>query len=253
MIVQFLSGGRLNMRVNVYDPELPRDLRMDLPVVCVLLRHPQGNVLFDTGCHPDVAENADARWGSLVRVMKPVFAPQDTVVHQLSSTGLAASDIDVVVCSHLHADHCGCNSFFPRATLVCSTAELEDAQSPDAAASGFLRSEWEHGGPVDGFSGVRDLFGDGRMTLLPAPGHTRGMIIAHVVTDHSGAFVLASDAAPMASTLRRRVVPRNSWDIEATGRTLDDIARLEADGARVIYGHDETQWRELQSGPAQYG
>ncbi len=252
MKLQFLSGGRLNMRGSVYDPDLPRDRRIDVPVVCTLIRHPQGNVLFDTGCHPDVPANAEARWGSLIRVMTPVFTPEDTVVQQLPGIGLAVDDIDVVVCSHLHADHCGCNSFFPRATLVCSAKELEDAQSEDAANFGFLRSEWDHGGPVETFSGARDLFGDGSLTLLPAPGHTRGMVIAHVVTEANGAFLLASDAAPMRATLERRLVPRNSWDVDATGRALDEIARLQADGARVIYGHDDDQWRELQAGPAHY-
>jgi glyoxylase-like metal-dependent hydrolase (beta-lactamase superfamily II) len=184
--------------------------------------------------------------------MKPVFAPQDAVVHQLPLLGLSAGDIDVIVCSHLHADHCGCNSFFPGATLVCSEAEMEDALSPDPAALGLLRTEWDHGGPVETFAGSRDLFGDGRITLLPAPGHTRGMIIAHTVTEASGAFVLASDAAPMQSTLDRRIVPRNSWDVESAGRTLDEISRLQADGARVIFGHDETQWRALQAGPESY-
>ncbi|MGC1668180.1 MAG: N-acyl homoserine lactonase family protein, partial [Pseudolabrys sp.] len=56
---------------------------------CVLLRHNQGNVLFDTGCHPSVAENPEARWGNLTRVMMPVMPQGEHVVNGLKALGVA--------------------------------------------------------------------------------------------------------------------------------------------------------------------
>ena len=52
MKMHLLCGGRLRMRRNVYLPTADRSETFELPVPSVLLRHPQGNVLFDTGCHP---------------------------------------------------------------------------------------------------------------------------------------------------------------------------------------------------------
>jgi len=31
-------------------------------VISALIRHKQGNVLFDTGCHPSVVEHGEERW-----------------------------------------------------------------------------------------------------------------------------------------------------------------------------------------------
>ena len=65
MTMHFLSGGRMRLRKTIYVPDADRSETIEVPVSSVLLRHPQGNVLFDTGCHPSVAENPEARWGSL--------------------------------------------------------------------------------------------------------------------------------------------------------------------------------------------
>ncbi len=248
MKMHLLSGGWLTMRRNVYYPGAAREERIDLPVTCALIRHRQGNVLFDTGCHPDVATDAGARWHGLEKIMVPGFVAEDTIVHQLPRVGLTTDDIDVVVCSHLHTDHCGCNGFFPRATMICHADELAAACAADAQAQGFFRADWDHGQVIETIATARDLFGDGAVTLLPAPGHTRGMTIAHVVLPACGAFVLASDAAPVAACLDRRYAPRNSWDAAQTVASLDEIARLQAGGATVIHGHDAAQWAGLRKG-----
>lgn len=64
MKMHMLSGGRLQMSKRTYLPDAARGEMIELPVSCVLLRHTQGNVLFDTGCHPDVATDPEgsARW-----------------------------------------------------------------------------------------------------------------------------------------------------------------------------------------------
>jgi N-acyl homoserine lactone hydrolase len=252
MKMNLLSGGRLRYLRRLYYPAAARDATFELPVISVLLRHSQGNVLFDTGCHPDVATDAAARWQGLEQRLVPIFAAEDTVLHQLPKVGLCADDIDVVVCSHLHTDHCGCNVFFPRATIVVHADELAAARAPDAIAQGFYPEDWDLGQRTDVMTAARDLFGDGSMTLLPVPGHTPGMTIAHVVLPDSGAFVLASDAAPVAACLADRYAPRNSWNDALTVAALHEIARLEADGATVIYGHDDVQWQALRKGADAY-
>ena len=73
MTMHFLSGGRVRLRRSMYDPTAERSETFEAPVSCVLLRHAQGNVLLDTGCHPSVAGNPEARWGKLARVMTPVL------------------------------------------------------------------------------------------------------------------------------------------------------------------------------------
>ena len=64
MVMHFLTGGRVRLRSSMYDPAADRGETFEAPVSCVLLRHPQGNVLFDTGCHPAVAEKILKRAGA---------------------------------------------------------------------------------------------------------------------------------------------------------------------------------------------
>jgi N-acyl homoserine lactone hydrolase len=252
MKMHVLSGGRLRVRKTMYDANAVRGGTMDVPVSCILLRHSQGNVLFDTGCHPAVAENAEAHWGGLAKIMTPVMKPDDNVIAALAGVGLTCDDIDVVLCSHLHADHCGCNTFFKRATFVIHAKEVAAARAPDAEAAGYLASEWEQPAPIDMIDGERDLFGDGRIVLIPLPGHTPGTTGALVALDKSGAFFLASDTVSLRSTLDTRIIPRNTWNADALAKSLTEVRHIEAGGATVLCGHDDAQWASLRKGADAY-
>ena len=247
MRLHLLSGGRLRMRRSIYQPGAPKGETFELPVSCALLRHARGNVLFDTGCNPAAAADPEGRWGGLARVMTPIFAAEDTVVPQLAVLGLTPDDIDVVVCSHLHPDHCGCNAAFGRATIMCHAAELDAARAEAAETQGYLPDEWERPGGYTTFADRHDLFGDGRIVLLPLPGHTPGTTGALVELERDGRFLIASDAAPMRSALAG-VAPKNNWNQELAAASVAEIRRLEADGAVVIFGHDDTQWAGLRKG-----
>jgi glyoxylase-like metal-dependent hydrolase (beta-lactamase superfamily II) len=253
MKMHLLSGGRLRMRKAVYLPEADRSETIELPVSCALLRHAQGNVLFDTGCHPSVPDDPGARWGGLAKLMVPIMQPGDHVVGALSRIGLQPDDIDVVVCSHLHPDHCGCNAFFRRATFAIHAREVEAARAPEAEKSGYLAAEWEQPMPIDQIAGDRDLFGDGRIVLIPLPGHTPGTMGALVTLDRDGKFFLASDTVALRATLDRDVIPRNTWNAEALAQSLAEVRRLEAAGATIVCSHDDGQWATLRKGADAYG
>lgn len=252
MKMHLLSGGRLRMRRSVYYPNADREETLDLPVSCAVLKHRQGVVLFDTGCHPSVATNAELRWGRLARLLKPIFAEQEAVVSQLPLAGVEAGDVDVVVCSHLHPDHCGCNVFFPKATVLAHAFEIAAAQAETASSQGYLAVEFNHPNPIMPVAGQHDLFGDGRITLLHMPGHTPGMMAAHVVLDHDGAFLLASDAVAVRAHLEHRYAPKNTWDADLAMASIEAIVRLQQSGATIIFGHDAEQWAGLRTGAERY-
>lgn len=252
MKMHVLSGGRLRVRKTMYDANAVRGETLDVPVSCVLLRHREGNVLFDTGCHPGVAENAEAHWGGLAKIMTPVMRPGDNVITALGGVGLSCDDIDAIICSHLHADHCGCNTFFKRASFVIHAKEVAAARSPTAEAAGYLASQWEQPAPIDMIDGERDLFGDGRIVLIPLPGHTPGTTGVLAALDKSGTFLLASDTVSLRSTLDTGIIPRNSWNAEALAKSLAEVRRIEARGATVLCGHDDAQYASLRKGADAY-
>ena len=244
MRMHCLSGGRVRMRKSVFLPDSERSETIELPVASMLLRHAQGNVLFDTGCHPSVPDNP-ARWQGMEKFMTPIMPPGDNVLTGLSCVGLSADDIDVVVCSHLHPDHCGCNAFFKRASVIVHEKEITAARKPNAVPMGYLASEWDFG-TIDQVSGERDVFGDGKIVLMPLPGHTPGSIGALVALDNSGTFLLAADTVSLRVTLDRNVAPRNTQDPQALLRSWEEVRRIEARGATVLCGHDAAQWDTLR-------
>jgi N-acyl homoserine lactone hydrolase len=248
MKMHCLSGGRVRMRKNIYFPDADRAETIEMPVSCFLLRHRQGNVLFDTGCHPSVPEQPEARWGGLAKLMVPIMQRGDNVLTGLAYVGVTPNDIDVVVCSHLHPDHCGCNAFFKRATFMIHGNEITAARAQGAEASGYLAAEWDHSAPTDSVTGERDVFGDGRIVLTPLPGHTPGSMGAHVVLERSGTFFLASDTVSLRATLDRGIVPRNTWNGDALLKSLAEVKRIEARGAKILCGHDDGQWAGLRKG-----
>lgn len=252
MKMHILSGGRLRMRKSVYLPSSERSETIELPVSCVLLRHPQGNVLVDTGCHPITATNPESRWGTMAKAMIPISGPEDNVIRGLSMLGLQPDDIDVVINSHFHSDHCGCNEFFRRSTVFCHYRELEAAHEHDAQQKGYLPIDWQHPMLTKTVDGEHDLFGDGRVTLLPLPGHTPGTLGTKVDLDRDGSFLMAADAIPLRQNLEQEIMPRNTWNPELATQSMDEIRRLQASGTTVIFGHDADQWHSLRKGADAY-
>ena len=174
--------------------------------------------------------------------MTPVMRPDDNVVTALAGVGLQCDDVDVVVCSHLHTDHCGCNTFFKRATFIIHAKEVEAASAPDAIKFGYLAADRDLAVPTDTIDGERDIFGDGRIVLIPLPGHTPGTTGALVRLDRSGASLLASDTVSLRSTLDTGAIPKNTWNADALTKSLAEVRRIEARGAKIICGHDDAQW-----------
>ena len=145
MKMHILNGGRLRMRKSVYLPGADRAETIDLPVSCVLLRHAQGNVLFDTGCHPSTVEDAASRWGTMAKAMVPIGAPHENVISGLAELGITPDDVDVVVNSHFHWDHWQGNELYrgayPALEIIASEQTRQNMTKPDAGVGGIPHIE----------------------------------------------------------------------------------------------------------------
>jgi N-acyl homoserine lactone hydrolase len=250
--MHFLSGGRLRMRSSMYFADVPKEQTEEFPCISVLLRHRNGNVLFDTGCHPDVPRDPLARWGGIAKAIVPVHRPGEDVLSGLRGLGLAPDDIDVVVNSHLHMDHCGCNAFFRKATFYVHAQERRAAADPANEGKGYFRIDWDHALPLEEIEAETDIFADNRIVLMPLPGHTPGSIGAMVELDRSGAYLLAGDALSVKATLNSSYLPRNNWNNDVFQASLAQIRRLEERGTQIICGHDDAQWAALRKGADAY-
>ena len=105
--------------------------------------------------------------------------PGEEPLELLRQLAVTADQVSLVVCTHLHYDHCGTNRRFARARIVAQRVELAYALDPVAH---LMRKEYF--APTGGFTppyephrlelldGDTDL-GEG-LTVLHLPGHTPG-------------------------------------------------------------------------------
>lgn len=241
--------GSLQFDPSVYLPDQPRGEKVKGPIPFYLLEHPQGRVLVDTGCHPAVAEDPVAAWGSLTRAFYPTVGKEDLASEQLRRIGIAPDSIDTVVCTHLHMDHAGGNSLFPGARFLVHSKEWEAVQDSSLEGKGYFSKDWNH--PLayiqvgDGY----DLFGDGSAVLRALPGHSSGHMGLILKLERAGTVVLGIDAAPMVANIGGPL-PRNVADPMEAQRSAGTLRDLTLQGARVICGHDPDQWASLPLAPS---
>ncbi len=249
VVLHALSGGRLETRRALMFAGVSSDERMALPVGCWLVVHPRGRLVFDTGLHPDTAADPVGRLGAgRASRFAVVSAPGDDAVASLERLGLHADDVTHVVNSHLHFDHCGCNRCFTRARVLVQRAELDAARAARVAGPSDPADWDDPARPPETVDGEHDVFGDGTVVLLPTPGHTPGHQSLRAVTGSGRVVVLAGDAVYTERHLDEDALPPPAavWHPASMS---DSMARLRAmrdrEGALLVYGHDDVQWRAL--------
>lgn len=209
------------------------------PYFLYLVDHPRGWVLIDTGLHPGLRTDPHTRLGAAADAFQVDLREDDDVVSKLAMLGLRATDVQHVVQTHLHFDHAGGLEFFPHATVYVQAAELPFAHWPAVYQRGiYVRSDFDH--PLDWreLSGEHDLFGDGRIVLVPTPGHTPGHQSVLLRLD-GGNVILMADAHYLLEKMRARFLPSVVWSPDAMVASwyrLEEFERLHQ--ATLIATHD---------------
>lgn len=248
MRVYALSCGSLEFDRSLFFPAAQPGTQLVTPVSSYLIVHRRGKVLFDTGIHCDALTDPVGRLGKRVAGLFAIRSrPAEDVVSQLATLGVRPDDIDFVVSSHFHFDHCGCNTSFPRAAILVQRAEMELARS---GRSRYNPKDWDH--PLDYrlIDGEHDLFGDGTVVLLPTPGHTVGHQSLWIRAGEGRQFVLTSDAAYTQEHLDQSILPGNTHDAGEMTHSLSILRELrDRRGVVLLYGHDAEQWNSIPHAP----
>ena len=184
------------------------------PVNAFLVDHGDGLCLFDAGQTARAREPGYfPRWYPFFRLARFELAERDEAGQQLRRLGIDPADIRWVVLSHLHTDHVGGLDALRAAEVLVSRTEWQRATGLAGRLRGYLPQHWPHGirpraidftGPAVGpFSASLDLAGDGRLVLVPTPGHTPGhmALLAHA---EERRFLLCGDLAHDSDELHRR-------------------------------------------------
>ncbi len=221
----------------------------ELFVPCYLIDHPDGRLLWEAGLPSSLPGTDDAGRRAIVggRVQLPT-----PLREQLASIGLGVADIDLLATSHLHFDHVGQAQDFQDAQLLIQHAEHAVAFAAEPPPTYFPEL---YAGLADNptlmLTDVHDVFGDGRVLLLPMPGHTPGHQVLLVELEHSGPLLLAGDVYHLQASRRLARVPNFDANPDQSRHSMAALEALAAArGATVIVTHDPVQHAALPRAPA---
>jgi N-acyl homoserine lactone hydrolase len=119
-------------------------------------------ILVDTGANVDYIKN----------VKRDSCEEVQTLETGLKKLGLTYKDIDTVIFTHLHHDHCAQARYFPHARLIAQADEIDFAFNPHPFFSNAYPLEFIKGvvfEPVEG-----DVKITQNISVMKTPGHTVG-------------------------------------------------------------------------------
>jgi glyoxylase-like metal-dependent hydrolase (beta-lactamase superfamily II) len=255
-----IDGGTLQ----VADParfQLTKDevAATDLSVLCYLITHPKGTLLWDACAVPD------SEWtpaGAPVKHHLVLADGQEREVilgrpleRQLAEAGYGAGDVTYLGLSHYHYDHTANANRFSAATWLVRQAE-RDAMFADQAPGVTRPSTYaalRSSNTLVIRSDEHDVFGDGRVIIKAAVGHTPGHQVLYVKLAQTGGLVLSGDLYHYPEERKLDRVPTFEFDAGQTRAARAEIEHfLRAKGARLWIQHDLRASARLRKAPAYY-
>ncbi len=228
------------------------------PVSFYVIKHPKGNIIFDTGNNDKTIADPEGWWGPLAKGFGLKMTQDDAIPAQLAKIGLKTSDIKYVAVGHLHLDHGGNVSQFPNATMLAQEDELKAAWWPDIGYSVYyIPGDFADTKKMNvvRLNGDLDLFGDGTFRLFRAPGHTPGSQFAVVRLKKTGSVILTSDTVYLKENLDKNLIPPipGTWSPTGAYHSYQRIRLIrDTENAQIFYGHDPEVFKATKHAPEFY-
>jgi glyoxylase-like metal-dependent hydrolase (beta-lactamase superfamily II) len=187
----------------MWEKKIPADgrNRIQLAMNCLLVHAGGKRILVETG----IGAKMPAK-------LRDIYAVEGPFVNdRLADHGLDPSEIDIVINTHLHFDHCGGNTrlekdkivaAYPNAKYVVQRGEFEHAKHPNERdRASYLLDNYA---PLEAKGKLALLEGDRAIApgveLIRVPGHTANMQCVKLTGGGKTAFFLA-DIAPTTAHL----------------------------------------------------
>jgi glyoxylase-like metal-dependent hydrolase (beta-lactamase superfamily II) len=213
---------------------------------CLLVRTGSHNVVIETG----IGDKFDAKFADIYDVRKPV-----SLITEIERRGLLPEDVDVVINSHLHFDHCGWNlrregdrlvPSFPRARYYVQRGEWDHARHP---------TERDRASYIEEFFGAAESqtdFLNGSQEIVPGirvevvPGHNRDIQCVWIESGGEQACFI-SDLVPTRWHLAYPwIMSFDLYPLETLASKKRILPSLIERHSLVIFPHDaEVPWAKL--------
>ena len=216
-----------------------RKNRITMGLNCLLLQVGGKNVLVDTGVGSKENEKDKENLGLV----------PSRLLKGLKGMGLAPKDVNAVILSHLHFDHCGgCTRLdrsgnivptFPKARYYVQRSCWEDACKPNERC--FANHRSENFLPIEERGQLEVLDGDSEISpglnVIVTDGHSRGHQM--VMFNHGGErVVFLGDLVPTPHHLNLGVISAFDYSPEGTLEQKRDILLdAERQGWLLVFSH----------------
>ena len=189
---------------------------MRVPVPAFAVEHPRGTLVFDTGMHPELLQHT-GRMRETAKLFEVELTEDDLLPARLAGAEIDASEVTFAAVSHLHFDHCGGLAQLSSARVLVPAAEWAAGFEDGLVEFGvFNPGDFDLGHDRQLLDGEHDIFGDGRLRLLPTAGHTAG----HQSLLVDGTTLLVGDACYCQPALDQDALPPFAADAEAQHRVF---------------------------------
>jgi len=212
-------------------------IKIDVPCLAWVISGGGKTILVDSG-------PSDPNWA--IKYHRPLIKESSQEIEKaLGKIGLLTTDIDLVIFTHLHWDHCFNLECFPEVKFIVQKKELEYAVNPlptdrvqyEVGMPGIQPPWMKVFGQMKAVDGDQDIIPGVRVISLP--GHTPGLQ-GVVVETAEGPWVIAGDTVPLYE----------NWDKDDAAKRIpggiyqnlfhydSTLKRLGSFGNNILPGHD---------------
>ncbi len=213
--------------------------RIQLAMNCLLVKAGGKTILVETGA----GDKMDEKFRQIYGLDGPFLN------HRLRDYGLDTTEIDIVINTHLHFDHCGGNTrrvhdkivpAYPNARYVVQRGEYEHAKNPNERdqASYFA----DNFVPLEKASKLSLLEADRAIApgveLIRVPGHTANMQCVKLSGGGKSAFFFADLVPTVAHLPLPWIMGYDLYPMTTLENKKRWIPEVVQEGSLALFGHD---------------
>ena len=172
--------------------------KRDFAMSAVLVKHPRGDLLIDSGIGKDV----QAHLRTMPYLFRLITDDQRgrSVAETLAAVGYDRKRLRGVLLTHAHWDHVSGLPELAGTPVLVNAAErrfIDEGGTLTALVRSIPNVQYQQyefeGGPYLGFARSHDVYGDGAVVVVPAPGHTPGSVLVFLVLPGGQRYALVGD------------------------------------------------------------
>jgi len=233
----------------------------------VLVRHPKGDFLWDSGIGSEVESQMEVF--NLFESQLFSINNVNPAKQQLQAKGYLVENLLAIIPSHMHWDHASALEDFENTPIWVQPNSLAEARQGEAPA--FVQAQFDSPSlkwhdlklsnkPFMGFDNSLDIHGDGSAVLVDLSGHSEGHLGLFLTLANGKQYFFIGDTTwAIKGIVENKSRP---WitdtlvgvdtDISQNAKVIDKIHQLSKQNENLVIvpAHDELQLKQLPNFPS---